>query len=88
MIPKTIKLIGAAARATPKPVRFTFNGIPLKRKGFAFVDQNGMEILTMEPKYYSNGDKWLITGLFIHSNGFLLRYARNTRHALKLISVK
>lgn len=57
---------------------FSTQGIRLRRKGYAM--KNGpVEILTFEPKDYSNGDKWMVTGSRLDG----VMYAKSLPDAIK-----
>lgn len=48
-----------------KPLNFTFQGIRIKRKGYAVL-KDGIEVFTIEPKNYPVGmsfskDKWFLS---------------------------
>lgn len=59
-------------------------GVNIKRKGFSLMGGR-TEFLEIEPKDYSNGDKWKLTGKLISDKGEVLTYAKNIVDAIKQI---
>lgn len=42
-----------------KVVVLKYRSCGMFMKGYAIIDKDKNEILTVEPRFYSNGDKWL-----------------------------
>lgn len=67
-----------------KTLNFTFQGIRIKRKGYAIL-KDGIEIFTLEPKNYPKGytfskDKWFLSGI-----GGVCAYLQNINQVVKYI---
>lgn len=68
-------------------ITYRVKGIRLKRKGFDLTWKDNVTKciieLRFEPVWYSNGDRWLISGNGLRPLGIdsASTYARNTKHA-------
>ena len=55
---KTLQVLAAQVGGSVVNLRFRSNG--KFQKGYAIIDADKNELLTCEPCYYSNGDRWLV----------------------------
>jgi hypothetical protein len=76
---KTLQKFADNYAFTIVPIRYTYQGIRVKRKGFDLIDRGRQIHLSFEPKFYSNGDKWLVHN---YSQGYFM-YAKNIPDAVK-----
>jgi hypothetical protein len=76
---KTLQKFADNYAFTIVPIRYTYQGIRVKRKGFDLIDRGRQIHLSFEPTHYSNGDKWLVKN---YCQGGVM-YAKNIPDAIK-----
>ena len=76
---KTLQKFADNYAFTIVPIRYKYQGIRVKRKGFDLIDRGRQIHLSFEPTEYSNGDKWLVHN---YCQGGIM-YAKNIPEAIK-----
>jgi hypothetical protein len=77
---KTLQKFADNYAFTIVPIRYTYQGIRVKRKGFDLIDRGRQIHVSFEPTHYSNGDKWLVK-TYGYKECFM--YAKNIPDAIK-----
>ncbi len=55
---KSLLHLAESVNGRVEQLSFRFNGV--FQTGYAIVDSDNNELLTLEPVHYSNGDRWLV----------------------------
>jgi len=76
---KTLQKFADNYAFTIVPIKYKYQGIRVKRKGFDLIDRGRQIHLSFEPTSYSNGDKWLVHN-YCQKNHF---YATSIPDAIK-----
>lgn len=66
---KTLTDFANANNLTVIQINYYSQGIKIRRKGYDLCRKTGDIIISFEPCYYSNGDKWFLRNTGINYNG-------------------